>query len=128
VSNNIKYFHLVANGKHRKKKILQLVQDEGTIVGQLNLKTYISKYYKNHFREPTPNNFSMIESEIDDITQLFKEENKILTVLFNEKEVHEAIMQMEKNKASRPDGFLVEFYQRFWKNIKFDLMTMFLAF
>jgi hypothetical protein len=77
VSNNIKYFHLVANGKHRKKKILQLVQDEGTIVGQQNLKTYISKYYKNRFGEPTPNNFSMIESEIDDITQLFKEENKI---------------------------------------------------
>jgi hypothetical protein len=36
-------------------------------------------------------------------------------------------MQMEKNKAPRPHGFL-EFYQRFWKNIKFDLMTMFLAF
>jgi hypothetical protein len=35
---------------------------------------------------------------------------------------------MEKNKALRPDGFLAEFYQRFWKNIKFDLMTMFLAF
>jgi hypothetical protein len=31
--NNTKYFHLIANGKHRKKKFFQLEQDEGTIVG-----------------------------------------------------------------------------------------------
>jgi hypothetical protein len=71
-----------------------LEQDEGTIVGQDNLKTYISKYYKNLFGEPTPNNFSMIESEIHDIPQLSEEENSILIAGFNEKEVHDAIMQM----------------------------------
>ena len=38
--NNTKYFHLVANGKHRKKKKFQLEQEEGTIIGQENLKTY----------------------------------------------------------------------------------------
>ena len=43
--NNTKYFHLIANGKHRKKKIFQLEQDEGTIVGDSNLKVYISEYY-----------------------------------------------------------------------------------
>jgi hypothetical protein len=37
---------LIANGKHGKKKILQLEQDEGTIVGQDNLKVYIFEYYK----------------------------------------------------------------------------------
>jgi hypothetical protein len=43
----------------------------------------------------------MIESEIDDIPQLSEEENRILTADFNEKEVHNAIMQMEKNKRRR---------------------------
>jgi hypothetical protein len=47
--NNTKYFHLVANGKHRLTKIFQLEQDEGTIVGQANLKTYIPEFYKNLF-------------------------------------------------------------------------------
>jgi hypothetical protein len=42
--NNTKYFHLIANGKHRKKKIFQLEQDEGTIVGEDNLKVYITKF------------------------------------------------------------------------------------
>jgi hypothetical protein len=27
--NNTKYFHLIANGRHRKKKIFQLEQQEG---------------------------------------------------------------------------------------------------
>jgi mannosylglycoprotein endo-beta-mannosidase len=126
--NNTKYFNLVADGKHRKNKIFQLEQEEGIIVGQDNLKTYISEYYKNLFGEPTLNNFTMIESEIDDIPQLSEEENRIPTADFNEKEVPDAVMQMEKNKAPGPDGFLIEFYQRFWETIKYDLMAMFLDF
>ena len=43
---NTQFFHLIANGKHRKKRIFQLEQDEGTILGQDNLKTYITDYYR----------------------------------------------------------------------------------
>ena len=50
--NNTKYFHLIANGKHRRKKIFQLEQDEGTILGQDNLKSYISEYYKSFLGSP----------------------------------------------------------------------------
>jgi hypothetical protein len=59
----------------------------------------------------------MIESNIDDIPQLSEEENRILTAGFSEKEVYDAIMQMEKNKAPGSDGFPAEFYQRFWDTI-----------
>ena len=38
---NTKYFHIIANGKRRKKRIFQLEQDEGTIVGEENLKIFI---------------------------------------------------------------------------------------
>jgi len=41
---NTKYYHLVANGKHRKTRIFQLEQQEGTICGELELKKYITKY------------------------------------------------------------------------------------
>jgi hypothetical protein len=51
-----------------------------------------------------------------------------LTADFSEKEVHDTIMQMEKNKASGPDDFPAEFYQKFWEVIKSDLMSMFVAF
>ncbi|XP_073359743.1 uncharacterized protein [Aegilops tauschii subsp. strangulata] len=46
---NTQFFHLIANGKHRKKRIFQLEQDEGTILGQDNLKLYITEYYKQLF-------------------------------------------------------------------------------
>jgi hypothetical protein len=100
----------VANGKHRRKKIFQLEQEEGTIVGQENLKNYISEYYKALFGDPNPSNVSMVESFNHDIPQLSQEENEILVKDFSEKEVFDAIMQMEKNKAPGPDGFLAEFY------------------
>jgi hypothetical protein len=35
--NNTQFFHMIANGKNRKRKIIQFEQDEGTIVRQENL-------------------------------------------------------------------------------------------
>lgn len=50
--NNTRYFQMIANGKHRKKIIYSLDQEEGKIEGQDNLKSYISDYYKELFGEP----------------------------------------------------------------------------
>jgi hypothetical protein len=47
---------------------------------------------KLKFGATTQNNFTMIESEIEDIPQLSDEENKILSNGFTKKEVYEAIM------------------------------------
>jgi mannosylglycoprotein endo-beta-mannosidase len=123
--NNTKYFHLIANGKHRRKKIFQLEQDEGTIVGEENLKVYITEFYKKLFGAPTQNFFSLDESEINDIPQLTHQENEILIANFSEQEVYDAIFQMEKNKAPGPDGFPAEFYQKIWEVLKGDLMVLF---
>jgi hypothetical protein len=35
--NNTKYFHLIANGKHRRKKIFQVEHDKGVIIDEHNL-------------------------------------------------------------------------------------------
>ena len=126
--NNTKYFHLIANGKHRRKRIFQLEQDEETIVGHENIKNYITTYYKGLFGEPEKNYFSLVESNTTDIPQISAQENAILTADFTEKEVYEAIMQMKRNKAPGPDGFPAEFYQTFWELIKSDLMKLFMKF
>jgi hypothetical protein len=126
--DNTKYFHLIANGKHRRKKIFQLEQDEGTIMGQENLRNYITAYYKSLFGPPSMTSCVMDESMIHDIPQISAEENAILVAAFSENEVFEAISQMEKNKSPGPDGFPAEFYQHFWNVIKNDLMEMFISF
>ena len=92
--DNTQFFHMIANGKHRKKKILQLEQDKGTIVGHENLKAYISNYYKQLYKPPEASMVSLNESVIGDIPQLRSEENDILSAPFTEKEVLDAISQM----------------------------------
>ena len=88
---NTQFFHLIANGKHRKKRIFQLEQDEGTILGQDNLKLYITEYYKQLFGPPEDNCVSLDESRIEDVPQLTADEKDILIAPFSEKEVFEAI-------------------------------------
>jgi hypothetical protein len=56
------------------KKIFQLEEEEGIIVGQDNLKTFISEFFKNLFGPPSPNHFQMLESVNNDIPQLFPAE------------------------------------------------------
>ena len=75
--NNTKYFQLIANGKHRKKSIFQLEQDEGTIIGQENIKNYITVFYKSLFGKPDTNHVSLVETYTHDIPQISSEENEI---------------------------------------------------
>jgi hypothetical protein len=126
--DNAKYFHLIANGKHRRKKKFQLEQQEGTITGQENLKNYISDYYKSLFGPPPQGSCTMIEDINNYINQISGQENEILIAVFTEEEVKEAVFQMEKNKSPGPDGFPAEFYQICWDVLKDDLMAMFECF
>jgi hypothetical protein len=64
---NKRYFHNVANGRHRKKLIHSLTQDEGTIEGQKELKSYITNYYEVLFGDPKEGNFSMAETQTNNI-------------------------------------------------------------
>jgi hypothetical protein len=50
------------------------------------LKEHITSNYQNLFSAPEENNFTMLESWIDDIPQVSEVENDILTSLFTETE------------------------------------------
>ena len=82
--SNTRYFHMVANGRHRKKYIHSLHQDEGTIEGQTELKQYITDYYKTLFGPPEDSHMTLDEDRIGDIPQVSAEENAFLTAPFTE--------------------------------------------
>ena len=52
---NTKYYHAKANGRKRKTTIFRLVQEEGVIEGQNNLKMYITAFYKKNIWTPRHN-------------------------------------------------------------------------
>ena len=111
--SNTRYFHNVANGRHRKKRIHSLVQDEGLIEGQDQLKAYITKFYKGLFGPPDVSNLTMDESRTDDIPQVSNEENTFLTAPFTKEEGRKAVFNMDHNMAPGPEGCPAEFYQHF---------------
>jgi hypothetical protein len=123
--SNTRYFHGVSNGRHRKKRIHSLIQDDGRIEGHEQLKAYITNYYRNLFGAPKESSLSLDETQTNDIPQVSMEENGFLTEPYSEEEVMKAIFLMEHNKAPGPDGFPAEFYQTFWDTIKLDLLDLF---
>jgi hypothetical protein len=123
---NTRYFQMVSNGKKIKKTTFSLDHDQGKMEGQENLKHYyITCFYNELFGPLEVNDFILEESWISDIPQINSIENVFLTTPFIEKEVREAIFEMEHNKTPGLDGFLAKFYQHFWDIIKEDLMLTF---
>ena len=92
------------------KNIFSLDHANGIIEGQANLKAYITRFYKELFGEPEVSSFTLEKDRIFDVPQVTQTENDVLTAPFTEQEVHEAIFDMEHNKAPDPDGFPAEFY------------------
>jgi len=123
--SNTRYFQMVASGKYRKKHIFSLDNKGVKVEGRNNLKSYITQFYKHLFGPSVDNNFSFDEDATEDIPQVTQAENEFLTAPFTEKEIREAIFDMEHNKAPGPDGFPAEFYQHFWDVVKGDLIQMF---
>jgi hypothetical protein len=80
-----------ANGRHRKKRIQSLIQDQRLIEGHEQLKSYITNYYKRLFGAPEDSSFSLDETQVADIPQLSITENDLLTAPYTEEEVQEAI-------------------------------------
>ena len=90
---------MIANGKHRKKRIFSLDHENGKIEGQENLKNYITGFYKGLFREPEQNSFMLDPDRSEDITQVTNEENSFLRAPFTEDEIRKEIFDMDHNKA-----------------------------
>ena len=81
----------------------------------------VSKFYQKIFSE---SEIQSLELNHDGVETLSEEEQKFLTKKFTMEELKEAVFGMEKNKASGPDGFNIEFYQHFCNLVKVDLFAL----
>jgi hypothetical protein len=88
---NIKYFHLLGNGRYRKTRIFQLEDGDTIIDGDAQLKQHIISYYKNLFGPLDNSNMELDEHIVQDIPQVSELENEYLTDVFTESEVRAAV-------------------------------------
>jgi hypothetical protein len=103
-----------------KNSFTLFVQEEGTIEGHDELKSYITSYYQSVLGPSVDSDISRIE----DISQVTKEKRYSYRSLFRRGGTKGCFL-MEHNKAPGPDGFLTEFFQYFWDLIKGDLLDLF---
>ena len=89
---------------------------------------HATDFYKNLFGPESGNPFPLAENLWDRGELASESDNELLTGPFSEKEIKDALFQMEKNKATSPDKILIEFYQCCWEVIKQDILDLFQEF
>lgn len=119
--NNTKYYHAKANGRRRKSIIYSLQQEEILITRQESLVKHITDFYKGLFGPPDRSGISMLNIEMNKLSEEQKEE---ILRPFTMEELEGVVLEMENSKAPGPDGFLVDFYKKFLGIIKGNLKNM----
>ncbi|KAJ9691416.1 hypothetical protein PVL29_013559 [Vitis rotundifolia] len=123
---NSKFFHKVANGRRNRKFIKVLENERGVVLNNSEsikeeILHYFEKLYSGHTSEPW-----RVESL--DWSLITEESASRLDSPFTEEEIHKAIFQLDRDKASGPDGFTMVVFQDCWDVIKEDLVRVFAEF
>ena len=122
---NNEYFHRIANGRRRKNNIVFLEDGDKRIFGDENILEHATQFYTELFG-PALGNLFQIDMEIwNGIERLDDIDNQVLCGQFCEKEIKNALFQMESNKAAGPDNIPIDFYQVCWDIVKKDIVNMF---
>ncbi len=121
---NTRFFHAMANGRHRVNRI-EAIEEQGTrITREKDKSDYFYLKFKDRF---APDN--QTPSSIGDWGDLFHDcsvlSSDSLTAPFTTDEIKKAIFQMNGDKAPGPDGFSMLFFHKFWTVIKEDLIKIF---
>lgn len=123
--NNTAYFIARASGRKRRTKILSFNQEEGVITGDQQLLSYATKFYISLFGPSDSLNITLSEP-MDCV--LDSSDQQMLDAEFTLQEIKHAVFSMRRNRAPGPDGFPIEFYQKFWPLSCKDLLKLFQAF
>lgn len=86
---------------------------------------HATKYYTELFGPGVEFNIQTDSDIWADATKISEADIDSLYQPFTESEVHSALFQIEKNKATGPDKIPIEFYQSCWGIIKDDIMNLF---
>ena len=119
------FFHRMANA-HRRNNSLDRIKING-----------VWRIEEQEVREGIVNAFQQLLSEKPGwkadieglhLQSLNSSEAKGLELPFTEEEIHSALLEMNGDKAPRPDGFIVAFWQFCWDFVKEEIVDLFKEF
>ncbi|RVX14383.1 Transposon TX1 uncharacterized 149 kDa protein [Vitis vinifera] len=123
---NSKFFHKVANGRRNRKFIKVLENERGLVLNNVeSITEEILLYFEKLYASSTGESWSV---EGLDWSPISEESAFRLDSPFTEEEISKAIFQLDKDKASRPDGFTITVFQDCSDVIKEDLVKVFAEF
>jgi hypothetical protein len=120
-----KFFHQVANANRRHNSIDSLIVNGSVSSDPNTINSHIVNFYESLFSEPSSWRPRMDNLEFE---VLSGEEAASLEDPFEEREVREVILGMDRDKAPGPDGFTLAFFQDCWDVVKGDFMAVFADF
>eukprot|EP00268_Persea_americana_P008169 TRINITY_DN13144_c0_g1_i12.p1 TRINITY_DN13144_c0_g1~~TRINITY_DN13144_c0_g1_i12.p1 ORF type:complete len:489 (+),score=85.97 TRINITY_DN13144_c0_g1_i12:613-2079(+) len=119
VAKGANFFHIFASHWNQTNRISTLLdgnrrlQSEEEITGHV-VDFYTELFTKEDWDRPSLDNLDFISLEESDSDWLEK--------AFDEEEVKAAVFNKKGEKAPGPDGFPLAFFQRFWEDLKVDVM------
>lgn len=117
-----KYFFSLEKRNYLSKLIPQLNVDGNIITDQNQIRQKQADYYKHLYRSHlTEDDASQGSTDLflkpENIVKLSDEQKNVCEEPILENELKEVIRNMKNNKTPGSDGFPVEFYKFFWKDI-----------
>ncbi|RVW26228.1 Transposon TX1 uncharacterized 149 kDa protein [Vitis vinifera] len=123
---NSKLFHKVANGRRNRNFIKFLENERGLVLDNSeSITEEILLYFKKLYLSPLGESWRV---EGIDWSPISEESASRLDSPFSEVEIFNAIFRLDRDKASRPDGFTIAVFQDCWDVIKDDLVRVFAEF
>ena len=120
---NTSYFHVITKAKRIRNTLTTIQDDNGVIFrGQKDISNVAVNYFQRLYTS-SPTNQQLYESIFQGFEKRVTDDmNQDLTRSVTEDEIREAVFDMGANRTPGPDGFSAVFYQKFWEDIKDDLM------
>lgn len=123
---NTKFFKLRTLKRRAFNKLCMLEKEDKIFTkNEDGIKDMVVSFYKNLLTKSMEEDQNMTNELLENIPQLLGEEdNQKLIEPFIEEEIIDTIFMMDKDKTSRPNKFLAQFFQHFWSSIGDDIIKV----
>jgi exonuclease III len=130
---NSRFFLNLEKYNQELKTIITMQDEDGTILEDPDkIMNHITNFYKGLYAPGNTNKSNIENIHYEDLltdfvsnTKMSQEDMLSLESDITEKEIYQAISSMPGNKSPGSDGITVEFYKKFWNQIKNPLSRCF---